>query len=40
MPHTDAGNTRMIGNVVVKREDGSTLVGFENHSGKTFPAKA
>src|SRR5882724_2191380 len=26
----------MIGNVVVRREDGSTLVGFENHSGKTF----
>lgn len=34
--HTVAGNRRMIGNVVVKREDGSTLVGFENHSGKTF----
>ncbi|HEY9731869.1 MAG TPA: hypothetical protein V6C89_08155 [Drouetiella sp.] len=34
--HTIAGNRRMIGNVVVKREDGTTLVGFENHSGKTF----
>ncbi len=34
--HTVAGNRRMIGNVVVKRDDGSTLVGFENHSGKTF----
>ncbi|MBX9770550.1 MAG: hypothetical protein K2X29_04225 [Candidatus Obscuribacterales bacterium] len=34
--HTVAGNKRMIGNVVVKQEDGSTLVGFENHSGKTF----
>jgi CobQ-like glutamine amidotransferase family enzyme len=34
--YTVAGNRRMIGNVVVKREDGSTLVGFENHSGKTF----
>lgn len=34
--HTVAGNRRMIGNVVVKRPDGSTLVGFENHSGKTF----
>jgi CobQ-like glutamine amidotransferase family enzyme len=33
---TVAGNRRMIGNVVVKQEDGSTLVGFENHSGKTF----
>jgi hypothetical protein len=37
--HTVAGNRRMIGNVVVKREDGSTLVGFENHSGKTFLGK-
>ena len=34
--HTVAGNRRMIGNVVVKRENGDTLVGFENHSGKTF----
>ena len=34
--HTVAGNRRMIGNVVIKREDGSTLVGFENHSGRTF----
>lgn len=34
--HTVAGNRRMIGNVIVKRDDGSTLVGFENHSGKTF----
>jgi CobQ-like glutamine amidotransferase family enzyme len=33
---TVAGNKRMIGNVVVKRDSGSTLVGFENHSGKTF----
>ena len=34
--YTEAGNRRMIGNVVVEREDGSTLVGFENHSGRTF----
>lgn len=34
--YTVAGNRRMIGNVVVKRADGTTLVGFENHSGKTF----
>jgi CobQ-like glutamine amidotransferase family enzyme len=34
--YTVAGDRRMIGNVIVKREDGSTLVGFENHSGKTF----
>lgn len=33
---TVAGNRRMIGNVLVKRPDGSTLVGFENHSGKTY----
>jgi CobQ-like glutamine amidotransferase family enzyme len=37
--HTVAGNRRMIGNVIVKRPDGSTLVGFENHSGKTFLGK-
>lgn len=34
--YTVAGNRRMIGNVVVERTDGSTLVGFENHSGQTF----
>jgi lipid II isoglutaminyl synthase (glutamine-hydrolysing) len=34
--HTVAGNKRMIGNVAVQRQDGSALVGFENHSGKTF----
>lgn len=34
--YTVAGNRRMIGNVVVQRGDGATLVGFENHSGKTF----
>lgn len=33
---TEAGNRRMIGNVVVERDDRSTLVGFENHSGRTF----
>ena len=33
---TIAGHKRMIGNVVVQRNDGSTLVGFENHSGRTF----
>lgn len=34
--YTVAGNRRMIGNVVVRQSDGSTLVGFENHSGKTY----
>jgi lipid II isoglutaminyl synthase (glutamine-hydrolysing) len=37
--YTVAGNRRMIGNVVVQRPDGSTLVGFENHSGCTFLGK-
>ncbi|HKZ34544.1 MAG TPA: glutamine amidotransferase [Patescibacteria group bacterium] len=32
---TVAGNTRMIGNCVVAWEK-QTLVGFENHSGKTY----
>ncbi len=36
---TVAGSRRMIGNVVVRRPDGSTLVGFENHSGRTFLGK-
>lgn len=34
--YTVAGSKRMIGNVIVRRPDGSTLVGFENHSGQTF----
>lgn len=37
--HTVAGNRRMIGNVVIKRESAETLVGFENHSGRTFLAE-
>jgi lipid II isoglutaminyl synthase (glutamine-hydrolysing) len=36
---TVAGDRRMIGNVIVKRDDQTTLVGFENHSGKTFLGK-
>jgi lipid II isoglutaminyl synthase (glutamine-hydrolysing) len=36
---TVAGHKRMIGNVIIKRQDGTTLVGFENHSGKTFLGK-
>ncbi|MDR3614407.1 MAG: hypothetical protein P4L53_12665 [Candidatus Obscuribacterales bacterium] len=36
---TVAGDRRMIGNVTVKRDDQTTLVGFENHSGKTFLGK-
>lgn len=37
--YTEAGNRRMIGNVSIERGDGSTLVGFENHSGRTFLGK-
>jgi lipid II isoglutaminyl synthase (glutamine-hydrolysing) len=37
--HTVAGHRRMIGNVTVQMTDGNTLVGFENHSGKTFLGK-
>lgn len=36
---TEAGNTRFIGNVVVESDlagSRQTLVGFENHSGKTY----
>ncbi len=36
---TEAGNERLIGNVVVESELGGkrrTLVGFENHSGRTY----
>jgi lipid II isoglutaminyl synthase (glutamine-hydrolysing) len=39
--YTVAGETRFIGNVVIQRDatnatTGETLVGFENHSGKTY----
>lgn len=33
--YTKASNDRMIGNIVINTEFGK-LVGFENHSGKTF----
>ncbi|MEW6082295.1 MAG: glutamine amidotransferase [Bacillota bacterium] len=34
---TQAGKKRLIGNVVVESDlTGGTLVGFENHSGKTY----
>lgn len=33
--HTEASNDRMIGNIVIESEFGQ-LVGFENHSGKTY----
>jgi CobQ-like glutamine amidotransferase family enzyme len=34
--YTMAGTKRLIGNIALRREDGTTLVGFENHSGQTF----
>lgn len=36
--YTQAGNKRMIGNLVIDSEFGK-LVGFENHSGQTFLKK-
>ena len=33
--HTDAADDRMVGDVVIKSEDGQMYVGFENHLGKT-----
>lgn len=37
--YTVAGNKRMIGNLSLKRAGGETVVGFENHSGKTYLGK-
>ncbi len=37
--YTIAGSKRFIGNVSLKRPDGQTVVGFENHSGLTYLAK-
>ena len=38
--HTIAGNKRMIGNVLCTDiESNNSIVGFENHSGKTFLGK-
>lgn len=35
--YTDGGDTRFIGNTVIKNEEtGETYVGFENHSGRTY----
>jgi CobQ-like glutamine amidotransferase family enzyme len=33
---TEAGSRRMIGNVIVDSEEFGEVVGFENHSGRTF----
>ncbi len=34
--YTVAGNTRFIGNVAIERPNGQRVVGFENHSGRTY----
>jgi len=38
--YTEAGDKRFIGNILVRSKlegyDGTTLVGFENHSGRTY----
>lgn len=34
--YTVAGNTRYIGNVAIERPNGQKVVGFENHSGRTY----
>lgn len=34
--HPGPGEARLIGNVVAELDDGTTLVGFENHGGRTY----
>lgn len=34
--YTVAGQTRFIGNVSIERANGTKVVGFENHSGRTY----
>lgn len=34
--YTVAGSVRYIGNVTIQRPSGLTVVGFENHSGRTY----
>jgi lipid II isoglutaminyl synthase (glutamine-hydrolysing) len=38
--HTIAGNTRIIGNIIETTNDWGTLVGYENHSGRTVLGKS
>ncbi|QSO54242.1 glutamine amidotransferase [Alicyclobacillus curvatus] len=33
---TEAGDPRLIGNVAIKSEECGTIIGFENHSGRTW----
>lgn len=37
--HPGADQPRLIGNVVAQTDDGSTIVGFENHGGRTYLGK-
>ncbi len=34
--HTEAGDKRLIGNIVIETERFGTVVGYENHSGQTY----
>ena len=34
--YTEQGKTRLIGNIVLETELAGTVVGFENHGGRTF----
>jgi CobQ-like glutamine amidotransferase family enzyme len=34
--HTIGGDRRMIGNIVTRNSDFGELIGYENHSGKTY----
>ena len=33
---TEIGDSRLIGDVVIENEEFGTIVGFENHGGRTF----
>ena len=37
--YTVAGSRRMIGDLVIEDENGNLVIGFENHSGKTYLEK-
>ncbi|WP_026486088.1 type 1 glutamine amidotransferase [Caldanaerobius polysaccharolyticus] len=34
--YTESGKDRLVGNVVVQLDSGEMIVGFENHSGRTY----
>ena len=37
--HSGEGKERLIGDVVIKTQDGNVIVGFENHGGRTYLKK-